>query len=252
MLFCYLDDSGKDPQCRITNLGGYVAREHKWLAFETAVEPWFSEFGVDILHAKEMHDTDGIFSGWSKLRKHAFVSRVYQEMRGRISLGIASGVAKGPYEAGVAGRTAHGLRTVRPYTFCFNVLIDMLLTDIKIGKLAHDEGIAIFIEAGHENNPEAEAQFHDIRERHALQNVLRSISFIEKNNCRAIQVADLLSFYSRRHGEVLESLPPNERDSVELDTVIKIMIENLYHRTWIYNDFGESAKGARFFSEMRN
>jgi len=52
VLVCYLDDSGKDPQNPITTLAGYIARDTAWEAFESDVEPWFSEFNVGILHAK--------------------------------------------------------------------------------------------------------------------------------------------------------------------------------------------------------
>jgi hypothetical protein len=229
----------------------YIAREEDWASFETAVEPWFNEFGVNTLHAKELHDTDGDFAGWKKLRKHAFISRVFQEMRGRIPLGVAAGAVKHTYEKGVAERIRLGLRTVRPYTFCFNVLVDMLLTDVIVGKAANTDGVAFFIETGHENNPEAEEQFYDIRERHGLQKVLRSISFIGKEDCRAIQVADLLAFHSRRHGASLERLSPAERRAAPLDTIIKIMTESVAHRTWVSTDFGVNAKGAQFLADAR-
>ena len=76
MLVCYLDDSGKDPQNRITTLAGFVASESSWQLFETEVETWFAEFGVKVLHAKDLHNTDGEFAGWTVLRKQAFVARL--------------------------------------------------------------------------------------------------------------------------------------------------------------------------------
>jgi hypothetical protein len=78
MLVCYLDDSGKDPQNSITTLAGYIARDTQWEAFKSEVEHWFKEFGVRVLHAKELHDTDEDFKGWTVLKKQAFVSRVCQ------------------------------------------------------------------------------------------------------------------------------------------------------------------------------
>jgi hypothetical protein len=78
VLVCYLDDSGKDPQNPITTLAGYIARDTAWEAFESDVEPWFSEFNVGILHAKQLHDTDADFKGWPVLKKQTFVSRICQ------------------------------------------------------------------------------------------------------------------------------------------------------------------------------
>ena len=61
---CYLDDSGKDPQNRITTIGGYIAKAEAWEAFEAEVESIFQKRNVSVLHAKEMEDTDGDFKGW--------------------------------------------------------------------------------------------------------------------------------------------------------------------------------------------
>jgi hypothetical protein len=76
VLVCYLDDSGKDPQNPITTVAGYLARDGAWQAFEKEVEPIFAAQRVSILHAKELHDTDGDFKGWSILQKQAFVARI--------------------------------------------------------------------------------------------------------------------------------------------------------------------------------
>src|SRR5438876_9015029 len=75
VLVCYLDDSGKDPQNPITTIAGYIARDTEWEGFEAAIEKWFTEFNVKVLHAKQLHDTDGDFKGWTRLRKQAFVAR---------------------------------------------------------------------------------------------------------------------------------------------------------------------------------
>src|SRR5262249_59428338 len=61
-----------------------------------------------------------------------------------------------------------GKRTVTAYTFCFNLLIDWILTDVRIGKEANTDGVCFKLESGHENNRELEKQFYDIRQRHKL------------------------------------------------------------------------------------
>ena len=61
VLVCYLDDSGKDRENRLTTLAGYIARDTAWQAFETDVERWFTEFDVKVLHARDLHASDGEF-----------------------------------------------------------------------------------------------------------------------------------------------------------------------------------------------
>jgi hypothetical protein len=196
-----LDDSGKDQQNPITTLAGYVAREEQWRAFEAEVEPIFTECGVKVLHTKDLHHTDGAFDGWRVLQKQAFVARICNALAPHSLIGFSASAAKGAYKqrADESGRR----RTITPYAWCFNLLIEWVLTDIRIGKLTHSEGLAFILETGHQNNAEAEAVFHDVRRRHAdAASALRSISFVPKESCRAIQMADLCAFYSRRHGNV--------------------------------------------------
>jgi len=246
MLVCYLDDSGKDPQSRITNIGGYIAREDEWKAFESEVEPYFSEFRVKILHASHLHGTRGEFKGWRVLRKQAFVARIFQVMSRHVPLGLAAGAVKETYKKRAKERGRK--RTVTAYTFCFNLLIDWILTDVRIGKEANTDGVCFKLESGHENNQELEKQFYDIRQRHKLEHALRSICFVPKDNCRAIQVADLIAFYSRRHGAVLESVQGDQRSKISPGAMLNIMTERIPHRTYVGTDFGPNAPGSRFFS----
>jgi hypothetical protein len=241
VLTCYLDDSGKDPQSPITTLAGYIARDTEWPSFEAHVEPWFTEFKVGVLHAKELHDTDGNFKEWSKLRKQAFVSRICQARNPCLLMGLSMSALKGMYEmrAAESGRK----RTVTPYSFCFQVIIDWILRDRRIGALSNTEGVALILECGHENNAEAEEQFHAVRKLHKIEHLLHSISFVPKASCRAIQLADLLAFYSRRDGVSMYEARRKGRETYEIDTMIKIITEVLPHRAFVATDFGPHVEG---------
>lgn len=211
VLVCYLDDSGKDPQNPITTLAGYVATEKQWEAFELAVEPWFTEFGVNVLHAKDLHNTDGEFKGWRVLKKQAFVARVCQAMTPNLVCGFSMSILKSTYRARTAARGRKPSSSA--YATCFVWIVDKILRHVHLGRMAHTEGLAFILECGNENNADVEKQFDDIRRIHNLDGVLRSISAVPKNSCRAIQVADLLAFYSRRRG--VESLKKGQNSQPE-------------------------------------
>jgi len=138
---------------------------------------------------------------------------------------------------------------VTPYTFCANLIIDWLLTDIKAGRIANTEGTAFILERGHENNAEAELNFYNVRKLHKLESILQSISFIPKEECRAIQMADLFAFYSRRHGVEMEAAPPDQKQRIQRTpgTMLNIITETVRHRAFVATDFGPSAAGSRFF-----
>jgi hypothetical protein len=241
MIVCYLDDSGKNPESSITSLAGYVASERGWANYESEVEKWFAEYGVRVLHAKELHDTDGNFKGWPVLKKQAFVSRICQARSPHLLLGVGIAAHKTNYRKRAA--ESNRKRTSTPYAFCMNVIVDWLLRDVRVGRAVNTEGLALVIESGHEENGDAERAFQAIREEHGLENVLLSISFVPKSSCRAVQLADLLAFYARREASELEDARRSGRSSRPMETMLRVIAENLIHRGFIATDFGPEAKG---------
>jgi hypothetical protein len=237
VLVCYLDDSGKDPQNRITTIAGYAGTDTQWQLFETEAEPIFAEYGVKILHAKDLHHTHGEFQGWSVLKKQTFVAKLCRVLSEHALLGMSMSALKTTYKTRAA--ESDRKRTATPYTFCSNVIVDWVLRDIRTGRTAHAEGVAFILELGHENNAEAEQNFYAVREQHGLDGVLRSISFVPKEECRAIQMADLFAFYSRRHGGQMERAAPQERPQIQgtPGPMLNIITERLAHRAFVATDF---------------
>jgi Protein of unknown function (DUF3800) len=239
VLVCYLDDSGKDPQNPIETVAGYIAKEDAWAAFESEVEPIFIEKKVPILHAKQLHDTDGPFQGWSRLQKQAFVARVGQVSSRHLITGLSMSALKGSYEEHALDRAkgTPSRRTVTPYTFCFQVIVDWILRGVSTGRLAHSEGVSFVLECGHENNPQAEQEFYWVREHYNLQTVLKSISFVPKDSCRAIQLADLVAFYTRRDGVLLLKAENDNKETYEMDIMLKIILEAVPIRGFVATGF---------------
>ena len=248
MLVCYLDDSGKDPQNPITTLAGYAATEEQWQRFETDVEPIFADCSVKVLHTKDLHHTDGEFDGWKVLRKQAFVARICSALSRHALLGMSASAAKEPY----ARRASESdrKRTITPYAWCFNLIVDWVLTDIRVGRISNTEGVAFILEAGHENNADAERTFYNIRKQHNLAGLLHSISFVSKESCRAVQLADLFAFYSRRHGVTIYRAPMEDKEEVRRTpgTMLNIITEIIPHRPYVATDFGpDIPNSSRFF-----
>ena len=74
--------------------------------------------------------------------------------------------------------------------------------------------------------------FYEARRQHHLEEVLYSISFVGKASFRAIQMADLFAFYSRRRGKKMEMAPIEERERVRQSRgiILNIVIESVPHR----------------------
>ena len=216
MFVCYLDDSGKDPENPIAALGGCMAREEAWSLFERNVEPVFKEFGVEVLHTKDLHDTKGDFKLWPRDKKKKFVSRVCEAMAPNVLRGISVSVDKENYQARREESGAKGMEKISPYYHCFRVISDWLMKQAEICAV----GVSFILEHGHENNAEVEKGFQDFRQRHQLEGVLRSLSFHAKQGSRAIQLADLYAYYSRREVKWIEEHP---HQTLERDPILAIL-----------------------------
>ena len=117
------------------------------------------------------------------------------------------------------------------------------MLDVRVGKIANTEGAAFILECGHEHNPDAQRCFNAVRREHNLEKILQSISFVGKESCRAIQIADLLAFYTRRHGVAMEAAPIEERSEIKPSEMINIILEGVPIWAYVATDFGDHAKG---------
>ena len=247
MLVCYLDDSGKDPQNPISSLCGYAASEDAWAAFEQSAEPIFQKYiGDEPLHAMDLYHGKGVYKGWKIVKKQSFVAQVCMKLYPLQPLmGVSFSVRKASYTTRAAEAIKRGLRkrTVTPYTFCMSAILNWILIDVHVGKMANEKGLALILECGNEHNEEARKSLDSIKTRHGLDYV-KSLSFVPKTACRAIQMADLFVYYTRRHNRgiaVARQEPP-------VDPVLQVMLQNLKHRTFVATDFGPEMKASRFFA----
>jgi hypothetical protein len=106
--------------------------------------------------------------------------------------------------------------------------------------------VALILERGHDNNAEAEQEFYAVRKLHKIEHLLHSIRFVPKESCRAIQLADLLAFYSRRDGIAMYNARQKGKEAHPVDTMIRIIVENLPHRAFVATDFGPHVEGRPF------
>jgi hypothetical protein len=246
VLVCYLDDSGKDSQNAVTTLAGYVGRDAEWEAFERDVEPWFAEYRVGVLHAKDLHSGRGDFKDWKVAKKLGFVSRICLARNPRAMLGISRSAKKETYQEHKADRGRQA--TSSPYAFCFNLIIDRILRSVVSGKAANEEGVTFTVEAGNEHNNEIELAFNEIRSKHGLNDQLRSICFVPKDHSRAIQLADLFAFYARRNDLAQLRARDAGQETHSVDTIMKVIAEGLPHDGYVATAFGDRAGGSRFLA----
>jgi hypothetical protein len=191
---CYLDDSGTSGLPIIT-LGGFFAHTNQWERVEPLLHAVMNAHGVDVFHAKQFHDTDAPFEGWSKIRKLSFTNEVFSASHGALA-GVAIGVEKVGLKQGKK-RQPRAFDQRSPMGVAFACIMTRILTHPSIAAVVKQHGLSFLVETG-PNNSEIADYFDRMAKMEVFEGVLRSITFVPKTHSRAIQLADYLVFYARR------------------------------------------------------
>lgn len=226
---CYLDDSD-DRLSSVSTLAGYVGRLGDWRNFEAATAPIFDAYGVDILHAKDLHNTKGCFSGWTRLKKESFVRDVFDVARLCASFGISLSARKKAVREFKARHKNHA--SFSGHRICFSSIMTTVVFNNSLRDVIQSEGASFVVESGHRNNGEIEKAFHRDKRNPVFRGAARSLTFASKESSRALQLADFFAFYSRRYASISDrfdgklSLPVPELYRIALDRV------QHFHRTF--------------------
>lgn len=214
-------------------MGGYVAALGAWERFEPAARSVLDHANVPILHAKEFHDTDPPFDGWSRSQKLTFATNLYDIVKEHLTLGLAFSARKGRYKQ----RSFQlGLnKNTSAYGFCFTVILNRILLDPILKPQIAANGLSFIIESGNKNNGDIERTFHAIKRIHNLEPILRTLTFADKQTYVALQLADFVAFHMRRHAEKCEAagaiaVPP--------EPVVDLIAKSIRHLGAVATDFG--------------
>ncbi len=177
-------------------MGGFIAPTAQWEYLEPKFDEILNAFEVDVLHAKEFNATKPPFGGWSKIKKRTLAKELFGVAAGRM-FGLSVAVPRP--EIVDWKRQSGRLQQMSPLGICFASIMMKILTDPRTEDRAKKDGVAFLVESGNTNNSEIEQYFHKMATQPAFSGSLRSIRFIAKNSCRAIQLADFFAYYSRRY-----------------------------------------------------
>jgi len=165
--------------------------------FEILAEEACYEFGVDVIHASEFDRRHDCFKGWSVPKSIAFLHALGDAMAGNVHFGISRSIPKSHYR--MRKQQLGYNPSLSAYGFAFGTIVFSLNHGDEFGlsDRVRAEGVAYRVESGHKNNPDLERYVKSEVE-HGNLHADTSIEFVSKRSCRAIQLADLYAFYSRR------------------------------------------------------
>ncbi len=194
VLACYLDDSSAES-ASVQTIAGYVADANAWAEFESEAEALCDLLQIDVIHGRELEAGKGCFSNWTVPRKIEFLVRLGEIIRPKLLFGISRSVIKDIYKS----RKLKSDSSLSAYGFGFESISFALSQAGEFGTSAEvqENGIAYRIEAGHPNNPDLQ-RYVDQQVRMGKFHNSTTITFVDKKSCRAVQLADLYAFFSRR------------------------------------------------------
>jgi hypothetical protein len=204
VLACYLDDSDAVTSKALT-IAGYVAHEEGWLRFEQVAEALCDEYGVGLIRGRQIDGRKDCFKGWSLPKCERFLDQLGTALVGNVLFGIGRSIGKDNYK--LRRRQLMTLDNVHRRTFssmsAFGFCFASLLLDLRengahgVSDEVKQDGIAFMLESGSANNPDI-FRYLDAERRNGNINVNVTATEVDKRSCRAIQMADLYAFYSRR------------------------------------------------------
>jgi hypothetical protein len=232
MFVFYLDDSGTDARSPVITMAGYLAHKREWKRFERNARRYLDQAKVPLLHAKEFHDRKGAFKSWTPSQQISFVQGLYDIARDHSVLGMSLSIRKDVYKkrALETGKNA----SMSAYAQCFGILLERLLKHPQLVDDILKSGLSFVVERGNKNNEDVRLRYEALRNFRELAMVLKDIRFVTKDDSCAIQLADFLAFYSRRHAEACEKAGGKE---VAHDAFLHIMAEAILHDVFVATDF---------------
>lgn len=227
VLVCYLDDSDTELGRNLA-LAGYYAQAESWLRFEDEVAPIFAAYGVDVLRGKDIVDGKGSFKGWRLNKKIEFTDAVFSVLSEHVVEGVASCVEKKWFKRERESRPE--FKNVSPLGLALSSTIASITFKAPIPVVdPMKDGIRLFIESGHRNNGNLDRIFAGLMKDTSLIPPNSSIMMIDKRSCRAIQVADMLAFFSRKE---MNRINPRvlPRRALFDEPIMKAMAQAIHYR----------------------
>jgi hypothetical protein len=237
MLSFYLDDAGTGPDSEHLTIAGYVADDQHWNKFEQASNRLFkNEKLKDAFHAKDFFDHDGQFSEWDPLRRVGFSFEWFNIAVEHMpsARGITMSASHAKYKE-VKRQTGLGA-SVSLYCHCFKSILDYMLQKSALSGSIDKEGMSIFIESGNKNNTEIHQWFNKWRQNSVVERLFKPLIFLGKTDCRAIQLADYLAFFSKRFSNEFTS-----KQRKEMNEFLKTAKDKIPTTGLLVDEFGPNS-----------
>lgn len=225
---CYLDDSYDPPGTGLVTLAGYFGAVENWREFEALSGEVYKRFGVSVFHAIEFKDTKGQFSGWERTKKEDFCVQLFDVVQLCNLVGASKSVQRSLHKSfRKTGKSSH---TYSPLSMAFGSFTASACNPENDFLPSSGKPTQFFIENGNANNNGIKKVFNSARASEERKQLLLSLTFVDKDSCHAIQLADFFAYYSRKIAKGLAQNKSNNEIFDALSDPIKIAFTRAPHQ----------------------
>ena len=196
---------------------------------------------MEELRGKDFNNGHKSFKNWSGPQKAAFVEELYEIAGRHLISGVSSTVNKSHFRKLKAQRVEY--RKLSPLGFVFASAVLAVTMKDTLRRLPPTP-VSFIVELGNKNNDNLVRYFKWLKCT-TMGERLGSLSFVDKHDCRAIQLADFLAFHGRREADGWDRSGYATKQSI--GEAMKIMVRYVYHRHNRGYDSGEPLGWADIF-----
>lgn len=193
---CYLDDSYDQPGTGVVTLGGYFGGAENWCRFEERSDEFLTSLGVPVFHSKDFKNTNGVFRGWSRSQKEGLSVGWFNIAQECGLIGVSKSVKRSLHKSfRKVGKSTHNYS---PLGMAFGAMSRSVCDGSSMNLPKGERPTSFFVESGNANNSGVKKVFDSASKNEPMASLMRSLTFVRKDSCRAIQLADFCAYYSRQ------------------------------------------------------
>jgi Protein of unknown function (DUF3800) len=198
-LTAYYDESGTHAGSLATVLAGFVGNVNDWVDFEIEWNKIIQKHNIPFLRAKQFFHRQGPYRNWSRDQmEHLWADMMYILQERKHIFASKTVLRDDNYKMFYVSDGPNGKeRLDTRYALCFRAFLHFLA---QTHFQHHSGAINFVLEQGHSNGNDALRVFQEIKADKSLRwrETIGSLSFGEKRQSGALQIADMLAYLSYR------------------------------------------------------
>lgn len=212
----YLDESGTHGASAATQvLGGFIATERGWQAYERDLNSLFKQHNVDYFHAIKLRNRKGPFKHLNAATQAIFIHDFFELVHQHLPYGFAISLAQKDFEEVYrANKDAlpKRFRHDSQYGICFRFCMGVIHTFMK--NQPRECPVDVVLESGHRNSGDAVRVYNDAKEemqRFEQDMIFGSMTVESKKNNLRLTAADALAHSLFRSKSTGVQIPGTKR-----------------------------------------